>query len=254
VPALDTPIFRLSRGPADPFSPPDWSFALEDGTFGNRFDDPSGLDGRPPEERFRIIYCATQRTAAFGECVARFRPSLTLLAQLGLIDDEEPLDAALAGTVDPDNVERGLIPADWRLRRRMGKTLLYPWLPFVDIADAQSINYLRVVLAPLAHDLGLSDIDLSSLTSQQRRFTQGCARHIYDQSDAQNEPRYAGIRYLSRLNPEWECWAIFSDHLMHAPGWPSFPESIHADVPDLLTVASLFGLTIEVLSGAYLRP
>ena len=35
------PLFRLGRKP-DPWSPPDWSRAQPDGTFGNRFDDPQG--------------------------------------------------------------------------------------------------------------------------------------------------------------------------------------------------------------------
>jgi hypothetical protein len=34
-------LFRLGRKP-DPWEPPDWSRAQPDGTFGNRFDDPSG--------------------------------------------------------------------------------------------------------------------------------------------------------------------------------------------------------------------
>jgi hypothetical protein len=34
-------LFRLGRKP-DPWSPPDWSRALPNGTFGNRFDDPQG--------------------------------------------------------------------------------------------------------------------------------------------------------------------------------------------------------------------
>jgi hypothetical protein len=39
--ALAAPIFLIGRHP-DPWEPPDWSRARTDGTFGNRFDDPTG--------------------------------------------------------------------------------------------------------------------------------------------------------------------------------------------------------------------
>jgi hypothetical protein len=247
-------VYRIARGPAEPFAPPAWDRAQDDGTFGNRFDDPSAAEGRLPGERFRTIYCATQRIAAFAETVAHFRPSIALLAHLAAVEDDESLEDALAGAIDPRNPSRGLIPADWRLRRRVGRTRLDPSLRFVDIAAAQSVQHLRLALAPLASELRLIDIDLSSLTSQQRRFTQACARYVYAQTDEHGLPLFAGIRYPSRFSDKWECWAVFDDRLRHAPGFPALPESIFADDPDLVRVASMFGLVIEVVSGHYIRP
>src|ERR1039458_7662364 len=40
----NSPVFRFGRLPS-PWEPPDWFWASEDGTFGNRFDDPSGNNG-----------------------------------------------------------------------------------------------------------------------------------------------------------------------------------------------------------------
>jgi len=247
-------VYRLARGPADPFEPPPWSIAGDDGTFGNRFDDPSASDDFPHDRRFRVLYCATRRIAAFGETMARFRPSIDLLTKLAAIDDDEPLAASLRGAVDPGESRRGLVPADWRLKRRIGHTVLDPTLRFVDIAHPATMQDLRTKLAPLAARLAISDIDLSTVTSQQRRFTQACARHIHD--DRNVHPHIAGIRYLSRLNPDWECWAIFDDRLRHAPGHPGLPKSILADDADLLAVAQLFDLTIDVFPGQehVLRP
>lgn len=119
-------VYLLTRHATEPFVPPDWNRALEDGTFGNRFDDPTAAESRPPEERYRAIYCATQRVATYGETIARFRPSLSLIAQIEAIDDDEPLEVALEGVVDPEDPRRGLIPADWRLRRQIGHTVLDP--------------------------------------------------------------------------------------------------------------------------------
>jgi len=249
-------VYRLARGAANPFLPPKWERADVDGTFGNRFDDPSAEHGVPPGSRFRTIYCATQRAAAFGETMARFRPSVALLAQLNAIEDDEPLERALAGAVDPTDPHRGLVPADWRQRRRVGHTVLDPSLRFVDLAAGETMQYLRAALAPVAKQLGVADIDLSVVTGPQRRLTQEIARSIHDQRDRNGRPRFAGIRYLSRLNGEWECWAVFDDRMRHVAGCPGLPTSIPRDDADLIEVARQFNLTIEVNArrGNYLRP
>ena len=96
-------LFRLGRKP-DPWSPPDWSRALPNGTFGNRFDDPQG--------NYRVLYAATQRVSCFIETLARFRPDLSLIAELQEIAGED--DYVPLGTVPI-----GAIGASWvRLRSR----------------------------------------------------------------------------------------------------------------------------------------
>ena len=83
-------LFRLGRKP-DPWSPPDWSRALPNGTFGNRFDDPQG--------NYRVLYAATQRVSCFIEKLERFRPDLSLIAELQEIageDDYVPLGTGLS--------------------------------------------------------------------------------------------------------------------------------------------------------------
>ncbi len=240
VPPPKSPIYRVGR-PLDPFDPPPWDKAGEDGTFGNRFDDPGHLDGIPQEQRFRMIYCATQRTAVYGETLARFRPSLTLLEKLAEIEDDEPPQL---------DMQPPVIPADWRVRRRLGKTRLVQALRFVDLADPHNLQVLRSVLASQAHELGLDDIDLSAVIGPHRTLTQHLARYVYEQVDENGLPLFAGIRYLSRLNADWECWAIFDTRMQHTP---AMPESILPDDPGLIEVIELFGFNCETLHGALLR-
>ena len=118
------------------------------------------------------------------------------------------------------------------------------------------MQHLRTALAPLVKRLGVADIDLSSVTGPQRRLTQEIARHIHDQRDRNGRARYAGIRYLSRLDAKWECWAVFDDCIRHVDGCPNFPTSVPADDADLIQVARQFNLTVEVIAGQanYLRP
>jgi len=76
-----------------------------------------------------------------------------------------------------------------------------------------------------------------------RRLTQEVARCVYERQDSTEQTLYAGIRYVSRLNPEWELWAIFTDRIRHSPR--EVTESILAEDPDLLEAASLLNLRIE---------
>jgi len=73
------PIYRIGRQP-DAWRPPDWSRASADGTFGNRFDD--------PESYYRVLYASSQEVSCFIETLARYRPDLTLLAELEAIEGD----------------------------------------------------------------------------------------------------------------------------------------------------------------------
>lgn len=226
-------IYRVGRG-LDAFAPPDWGYALPDGTFGNRFDDPSAGRGLPEEERYRIAYCATERAGAFGETIARFRPSMDLLAGLEEVEDEEALDPDLEG---------GIVPEEWRLSRCVGSTRLAPDLLFADLPAPQTMRVLREELTETAGRLGLEDLDLSAVTGPHRRLTQEAARYVYDLTDDSADPTFAGIRYLSRLNPSWELWAIFYDRMRHTTS--EVAEPIRFDDPGLAEASTLLGLRVE---------
>src|SRR5271157_2833424 len=90
------PIYRVGRQP-DAWRPPDWSRASADGTFGNRFDD--------PESYYRVLYASSQEVSCFIETLARYRPDLTLLAELEAIEG------------DNDFFPLGTVPAEWCANR-----------------------------------------------------------------------------------------------------------------------------------------
>ena len=180
-------VYRVGRG-FDAFAPPDWAYALPDGTFGNRFDDPSAERDVPEGERYRVVYCATERAGAFGETIARFRPSVGLLAGLAQVEDEEPFDPELEG---------GVVPEEWRLSRRVGSTRLASEQPFVDLAAPETMRVLRKELAAVADGMRVSAACLKkslrkSGTRARRGKTEGCAgplghhpeqRYIYLRSE-----------------------------------------------------------------------
>ncbi len=223
-------MFRVSRD-FDVFAPPDWSWAQEDGTFGNRFDDPGQYRGIPEDDRFRVVYCATQRAGAFGETIARFRRSPRLVEGLRTIESEEPFETELEG---------GVLPEEWRLGRRLGSTRLDEGLVFADFASAETFQIFTEELAPLLVRFDLEEFDLSLITSRRRRVTQEAARYAYEL--AGSGQTFAGARYLSRLNPAWELWALFYDRIVQSP--EELSETVREDDPGLVEAASVLGIEI----------
>jgi len=172
VPPPEAGLYRLGHRGQGSFEPPDWTYAdPDDGTFGNRFDDPRALS-LPIDKCFRIIYCASEGIGAFGETLARFRAPISLLAGLAEIhDDDEPLAESLSGALDPEYPGRMIIGADWRAQRMVSHTLLDPSLQFVDLNAAETIEHFRGPLSGAAAKLGIADIDESALLFPHREFT-----------------------------------------------------------------------------------
>jgi hypothetical protein len=185
-------VWRVGRGPdplqlRDPLGPEE----LDRPNVGNRFDSPLGT--------YRVAYFGRTLEACFGETLARFRPNLELLA---LIRDEWK---------EMGFMEPGAIPREWRERRLAVKVKFRTILKFVDLEAAETIEMLRQSLASEFLVLGHNDIDLSTIRGPDRRVTRWISNWVYSQTDDQGNPLYAGIRYLSRLDSKWECWAIFED-------------------------------------------
>lgn len=207
------PIHRLGRYP-DPWTPPDWSHAQADGTFGNRFDDPNG--------QYRVLYASSQRLGCFLETLARFRPDLTLVAELRQIEG------------DDDFFPLGQVPRMWCEGRVLGSggTLGR----YADICSAQWVAHLRRQLAVECLRLGLGDLDASALQrAEPRRLTQLVSREIYEHD-------LNGIYYRSRHGHELDNWALFEPFDLQITGEP---EAVRADDPDLLNACVIFGLIIE---------
>jgi hypothetical protein len=211
------------------FGAPEWEW-----TGDNRFDDPDHRKGDPEPGLFRVIYCASSRAGAFGETIARFRKSLRLLSQLREIEDDEPLDPELEG---------GLLPEEWRLNRRIGASRLDESLKFADLEDPRAATLLRREMAPLLTQLGLDDLDFGDLMGRDRRVTQNAARCVYEAAGESGAPVFDGIRYVSRLNPGWELWAIFTDRMVHEP--EDLYQTISRDDPDLRKAADILDIEVE---------
>jgi hypothetical protein len=213
-------VYRLGRLP-DPWEWPDWIYAREDGTFGNRYDDPQG--------QYRVLYASAERQTAFRECLARFRPDLAVVAAQIEEDDE-----GAPPTRPPGHVKRS-----WLARRLMGIAAING--RYCDIGHSESVQHLREALAAQILHYGLDDLDAGDLRRRApRRLTQEISRYVFTLGDESGGAAFQGIRYASRLGDNLTNWAIFE------PNDPTALDrvGINEEDPDLQAVLSAYKLTL----------
>jgi hypothetical protein len=217
-------LYRVGRAP-DAWAWPPWEYAGDDGTFGNRYDDPKG--------EYRVLYACSQRIGAFIETLARYRTDPLVAAELREID-VEPEDEDAFPTIPP-----GVVPHDWFATRRIG-TASHPG-PFADIGHSTSLAEVRVVFAGRLVHYGLDDLDGGDLRRRApRAFTQEVSRYVFERGVAEDGKPLLGIRYLSRLGDDIENWAIFEGSEPEKTG----SEEIGPDDEDLVEALKTLDLVL----------
>lgn len=206
------PLFHIGRNP-DPLAWTEWQYVGE-----GRFDDPRWI------RRFRVLYAAEQRLAAFVETLQKWRPSIEALAALNRV-------GLASGVVDATEEAAGLIPADWHLKRGLSTLRLLPEQRWLDVRVHDTRETLRNRLAHTLEALGYDDFDLSDTIGRDRRLTQAIALYAYLDG-------FQGIAYKSRFDDTFNCWAIFEGARFEQVGRLAIMRSD----PDLLEVARRFNL------------
>jgi len=216
----DEGVWRVGRAP-DPLAtakplPPSW---LDQPQLGNRFDSATGA--------YRVLYFSTTLQGCFGETLAPFRPDPGLKKVIG--DDW--------GQQGFMNI--GDIPADWR-QRRIAAHVRFPaegrfshGVRFLDVESLATRETLREELGPTLAFYGYTDLDVATVRGGDRRITRWIGQW------AEGNFMFAGVRYLSRLNTEWECWAVFDD----VPIEELNRRPILQTDPDFLKIARTYKLT-----------
>jgi hypothetical protein len=191
---------------------------MSDSGVGNRFDSALG--------NFRVWYFATSLDGCYGETLAMLRP-----------------DPVVRRAIEGDDdclMPLGEIPADWRQRRIAVRATFSESRPFLDIEAASTRTRLRDELPWLLAELGLDDIDVAAIRGRDRRLTRWIAQWTWQMRNEVGPPNFAGVRFLSRLNTDWECWAVFEDVL---PQEEERKPILRQDEA-LKRVAELYGLEI----------
>jgi hypothetical protein len=206
----------------DPWAWPDWAYAGEDGTFGNRYDDPLS--------EYRVLYASSQRLGTLVETLARFRPDPAIIAAE---IEGEPRDEQFA-TAAP-----GRVPASWLENRVLGTARCAA--VFADVGHTRSLAYLRTALASAAVRYGLDDLDAAAIRlGAPHGFTQEVSRHVYECTDTDGERAFQGISYLSRLGDDIRNWAVCEPAELDTGD----AIQLERDDPDLTEALALHGLDL----------
>jgi len=217
-------LHRVGRAP-DAWAWPLWAYAGEDGTFGNRFDDPAG--------EYRVLYASSPRVGALLETLARYRTDPVLVAAYEEMANEDE-DRERYPTISP-----GVVPGQWCASRRIGAARHDG--PFADIGQSTSLAQLRAALASRLVHYGLEDLDGGELRRRApRALTQEISRFVFERAVAEDGERLLGIRYLSRLGDDIENWAIFEG----SEPYDKTSEEISREDPDLLPALEMLGLVM----------
>ncbi len=176
---LREPIYRVARSPV--WEWPDWAFAGKDGTFGNRYDDPTS--------NYRVLYASHTRHGCFIETLARYRPDLALYAELAEIEGPD------------DHVPPGVVPGQWLRERYVGMARATG--THAEIGSSESIAYLRAKLAGALVGFDLDDFDAASLQMTAPRSVTQLVSHLAFRD------RFDGVRYLSKYGNDVINVAIF---------------------------------------------
>lgn len=167
-------VHRLGRKP-DPWAWPEWAYAGEDGTFGNRYDD--------PRSAYRVLYASSLRLGTLLETLARFRPDPAILA---VEIEGDPRDET------HETLTAGVIPASWLENRALSTARCDA--VFADIGHARSLACLRTALAAEVVRYGLDDLDAGAIrASVPRGFTQEVSRHVYECTEEQGDDHFKGL-------------------------------------------------------------
>jgi hypothetical protein len=225
VQAPDDGFWRVGRAP-DPLEvgPPLARDELDDPKLGNRWDSPVG--------DYRVVYFGSEPVVCYGETLARFRPDPALAKVLSEEKDDSFMHA-------------GELPADWRLRRLAVRAtpadspLMVSLFPdgvlFLDVEAIETREHLRRELGDVLAFYGYDDLDVAVVRGSDRRITRWISYYAHSL-----RPRVAGIRYLSRLSSEWECWGVFD--------FVELTElerrTILRTDTDLLEIAGIYGLAV----------
>jgi hypothetical protein len=152
-----------------------------DGTFGSRFDD--------PEATYRVLYASSLRLGCYLETLARFRPDLSLFAELAQIEGED------------DFPPLGQVPPEWAETRVVGSAFHYG--SYADVYSSEWIGILREQLAGFCIALGILELDAGALQQPSSRpLTRRVSRLVFNNG-------LDGIHYRSRFGHDVRNWALF---------------------------------------------
>lgn len=194
---------------------------LESPKRGNRWNSQRG--------NFGVVYFGSTWVCCFGEVLQALRPTTPMIQ----IVKEEWADLGF--------MMCGKVEAAWRHRRTMVSVSINDPRPFVDIEHPDTHEVLTKRMAGVLAALDVDRLDVAVVRGADRRVTRSVSQWLHDQEDALGNRLYAGVRYLSKIDTDWECWAVFDDTEWKEAG---ARRPIAPDDPDLIRIRDRYYLSV----------
>jgi hypothetical protein len=208
-------LWRIGRHSSPLAFPPPLPADLRDSRAGHRFDSYTGS--------YSVLHFGSDAEACFGETLVEFRP-----------------DPALASVHDGGFMAPGSVPKEWRDGRVLVRVRLSSTLRFLNVEDADVRSMLWRELGPVLKMCGVDGLTVDAVRGPDRRVTRLISEWAHTQRDRSGAARFAGVRFLSRHNSDWECWAVFDRVPVVEDKRFPIPEA-H---PALLRVSRLYGVRV----------
>lgn len=187
----------------------------------NRFDSPVG--------DFSVLYAGTTQEGCFVETIARFRKDTHLPPEI-----EEEFDKHGWMAI-------GSVPTSWRDERRKVQFSVEEDSLFVDVDSARTLTALRQHFSELWEHLGIGDLDRGVILGDNRLVTRWISWAVHSMAYEDGTNVFSGIRYSSRLDGEYENWAIYEGTPMK-----SLQEiSVQVDDAALVAAAAAMGVIVR---------
>jgi hypothetical protein len=205
------PGFRLVPAPDgfwrvtdwhEPFAPKDAPLPVTDTDLAK--DDAGRFDA--PDGDFRTLYCASDPEGALGEKIAPFTLDAAVARRIDDFLDEEPDADQLGEELRPSLGAEDVDGFHWVLARAPSR----PGARYIDLWSWATVVALLPQVPHLLARYGLRTLDVRALSDERRGFTRRLAGILRRGATTHaGELRAAGIRYDSRLPPQWTCWALW---------------------------------------------
>lgn len=138
--------------------------------------------------------------------------------------------------IEDDVQFAGVVSWAWREKSALVEASVRADGDLVDLDDVAGRAELESRHAALLAEQGMDHLDVNQVRSKNRIVTQTISRDLYEQG-------FAGVRFRSNLDNR-ECFALFEGRARLEPTGRE-PEPLIDDIPELLQVASDYGLVLK---------
>lgn len=187
----------------------------------HRFDD--------PQHGYRTLYCAEQPITCLREVLGDLRPNTKARADFVEFQRSQGIHS------DEVHQPASEVTARWRQENALAPGVVHRTGRLADLGNRRLLEQLATAHASLLDEYGMEQLDLTNVTSKNRRVTQEIGRDLYGRGAA-------GLLFRSNHDGA-RCIVLFEGRAEMRPRGRVIPMT--QDHPALLQVCGEYGLILR---------